>query len=238
LSEAQLERIIELLPQLGPLELSRIIGAFEYASSEELGLKLVTALKKSTGLKGLRADTLKPRLAKFPESVQKKGEELLRILNIDVAQQKARLEDLQSALAGGDHRRGQNVFNSTRAACATCHTIGYLGGNLGPDLTRIGSVRTERDLLEAIIFPSASFARAYEPMIIATRDGEEHSGIIKRETTDSVVLLTGPGAEQQVSRTEIESMRPGILSVMPEGLEEQLTRQELADLMAFLKSLK
>ncbi|MCI0365274.1 MAG: c-type cytochrome, partial [Phycisphaerales bacterium] len=163
---------------------------------------------------------------------------LLRVLNIDLTQQKARLDDLQGALGSGDYRRGQSVFNGTRAACATCHTIGYLGGTLGPDLTRIGSVRTDRDLLESIIFPSASFARAYEPMIVATRDGDEYSGILKRETAESVLLLTGPGAEQHIARSDIETMRPGALSVMPEGLEEQLTRQELADLLAFLKSLK
>jgi len=186
----------------------------------------------------MRADTVKTHLAKFPAPVQKEGEQLMRVLNVNLGQQKTRLDALQSALIGGDHRRGQTIFNGTRAACATCHTIGYIGGQIGPDLTRIGSVRTERDLLESIIYPSASFARAYEPVIVETRDGEEHSGIVKRETPDSVQLLTGPGVEQRFGRAEIATMRPGALSVMPEGLDEQLTRQELADLMAFLKSLK
>src|SRR5688572_22075946 len=162
----------------------------------------------------------------------------MRVLNVNLTQQQTRLEQLQSALIGGDRRRGQAIFNSTRAACATCHTIGYLGGQLGPDLTRIGSVRTERDLLEAIIYPSASFARAYEPTIIETREGEEHSGIVKRETAESVLLVTGPNLEQNISRSDIETIRPGNVSIMPEGLDEQLTRQELADLLAFLKSLK
>ncbi|MCI0746277.1 MAG: HEAT repeat domain-containing protein [Verrucomicrobia subdivision 3 bacterium] len=238
LSEEQLDKLIDTFPTVGPLELSRLIGAFENATDEALGLKLVAALKTSPGLKGLRADTLKPRLAKFPESVQREGEVLLRLLNVDLAQQKARLDELQSSLTGGDHRRGQLIFNGTRAACATCHAIGYLGGQLGPDLTRIGSVRTERDLLESLIYPSASFARAYEPMIVETRDGDEHSGIIKRETAETIQLITGPGAEQTVARSDVAAMRPGTLSVMPEGLEQQLTRQELADLVAFLKSLK
>jgi putative membrane-bound dehydrogenase-like protein len=238
LSEKQMEYVIEVLPKLGPMELSRVSAAFDNATDEAIGLKFVGALKRSSGLKGMRADTVKTRLAKFPAPVQKEGEQLMRVLNVDLGQQKARLDALQSALIGGDHRRGQTIFNGTRAACATCHTIGYLGGQLGPDLTRIGSVRTERDLLEAIIYPSASFARAYEPVIVETRDGEEHSGIVKRETPDSVQLLTGPGVEQRFSRSEIAAMRPGALSVMPEGLDEQLTCQELADLMAFLKSLK
>jgi putative membrane-bound dehydrogenase-like protein len=238
LSPLQQERLVEVLPRLGPMELARVTGAFESVADEGLGLKLIEALKKSPGLKGLRADTLKARLAKFPAPVQKQSEQLMRVLNVNLTQQQTRLEQLQSALIGGDRRRGQAIFNSTRAACATCHTIGYLGGQLGPDLTRIGSVRTERDLLEAIIYPSASFARAYEPTIIETRQGEEHSGIVKRETAESVLLVTGPNLEQNIPRSDIETIRPGSVSIMPEGLDEQLTRQELADLLAFLKSLK
>lgn len=238
LSPSQLEKLVEALPNLGPMELLRVSAAFDNASDEALGFKFLQALKKSSGLRGLRADTIKTRLAKFPAPVQLEGEQLMRLLNVDVTQQKSRLDELQSTLRGGDHRRGQTIFNSTRAACATCHTIGYLGGQAGPDLTRIGSVRTERDLLEAIVYPSASFARAYEPMLIETRDGEVHSGVVKRETPDSVDLLTGPGAEQRFARSEIATMHPGTLSLMPEGLDQQLTRQELADLLAFLKSLK
>ena len=75
-------------------------------------------------------------------------------------------------------------------------------------------------------------------MIVETRDGEEHSGIVKRETPESVLLVTGPGVEQNFARSDIDIIRPGAVSIMPEGLDEQLTRQELADLMAFLKSLK
>lgn len=238
LSPSQLEELVQALPTLGPMELSRVTAAFENASDEGLGLKFINALKKSSALKSLRADTVKARLAKFPPSVQKESEQIMQVLNVNLAQQKTRLEQFQEALVGGDRRRGQAIFNGTRAACATCHTIGYLGGQIGPDLTRIGAVRTERDLIESIIFPNASFARAYEPMIVETKDGEQHSGIVKRETPESVLLLTGPGVEQNFVRSEIESVRPGQVSLMPEGLEEQLTRQELADLLAFLKSLK
>jgi putative heme-binding domain-containing protein len=65
-------------------------------------------------------------------------------------------------LPNGDVRRGHEVFNRPKLACTACHAIGYLGGKVGPDLTRIGAVRAKRDLLEAIAFPSASFVRAPE----------------------------------------------------------------------------
>jgi putative heme-binding domain-containing protein len=99
-------------------------------------------------------------------------------------------------------------------------------------------VRTERDLLEGIIYPSASFVRSYEPIIVATRDGEEHSGVLRKDAADEVILATGPGAQVRIARADITDTRPGKISVMPQGLDTQLTIQELADLLAFLKATR
>jgi len=112
-------------------------------------------------------------------------------------------------LKGGDVRRGQTVFNSAKAACASCHAIGYLGGNIGPDLTSIGQVRTERDLLESILYPSASFVRSYEPVIVATKSGDEYSGVLRKDATDEIILATGVNAETRIARTDIAELRRG-----------------------------
>ena len=150
----------------------------------------------------------------------------------------ARLEELLSSLEGGDVRRGQAVFNSQKAACSSCHAIGYLGGKVGPDLTKIGQIRAARDLLEAIIYPSASFVRSYEPLMVITKSGERQSGVVREDGPDEVVLATSATEEARIPRSEIAEMRPGTVSVMPSGLDEQLTRQELADLLAFLKATR
>ena len=97
---------------------------------------------------------------------------LLKKLAIDVEAQAKRLAELENDLNGGDVGRGHLIFNG-KAVCITCHKMGYRGGKMGPDLTRIGRVRTERDLLEAIAFPSASFVRGYEPMLLKTKSGEQ-----------------------------------------------------------------
>jgi len=131
-------------------------------------LKLIAALKDSSALSGLRIDSIKSAITKFPPSVQERAGELYLLINVDSTKQKERLETLLASLKDGDVRRGQVVFNSTKAACAACHPFGYLGGNVGPDLTKIGGIRQERDLLEAIIFPSASFVRSFEPVVVAT----------------------------------------------------------------------
>jgi putative heme-binding domain-containing protein len=187
----------------------------------------------------LRGEVLRPRLTNFPAVVQQKGEELLASLNQDDAKQKAHLESLLAEVHGkGDVRRGQAIFNSAKTACLTCHALGYQGGKVGPDLTRISEVRSERDLLEAIVYPSASFVRSYEPVVVATKDGEMQSGVLRKDEPDEVLLATGPTTEVRIARSDITEMRPGTVSVMPQGLDEQLSHQELADLLAFLKNTR
>jgi putative membrane-bound dehydrogenase-like protein len=235
LSREQQLSLAAAMQAVSPLEAPKLLPAFERNTGEELGLKLVTALRDSPGLRGLRADLLKPLLAKYPRSVQEAGQPLLDSLNADAAQQAAQLDALLGQLPPGDLRRGQAVFVSARAACTTCHAQGHLGGRLGPDLTNIGKVRTERDLLEAIIFPSASFVRSYESFTVVTKTGEDFTGILRKDAPDEVVLATGPQQEQRIARADIADIRPSAVSIMPGGLDAVLTKQELADLVVFLK---
>jgi putative heme-binding domain-containing protein len=113
-----------------------------------------------------------------------------------------------------------------------------LGGKVGPNLSNIGSVRTERDLLEAIVYPSASFVRSYETAAVITKAGDDFIGVLRKDGDDEIILATGPNSEVRVARADIAEIRPGKVSVMPGGLDQQLSRQELADLVAFLKAVK
>jgi putative membrane-bound dehydrogenase-like protein len=238
LSAEQLNTLAEMLRTTGPIELPKLLPAFSKCTDEALGLKLLAALKESKGASVLRPDMLKPVLTNFTASVQQQADELLASLNTDAAKQRAHLETVMSELKGGDVRRGQAIFNGPKAACASCHAIGYLGGNIGPDLTSIGQVRTERDLLEAILYPSVSFVRSYEPVIVVTKSGDDYSGVLRKDATEEIVIATGINTEIHIARADIVEMRPGTVSVMPQGLDEQLSRQELADLLAFLKNTK
>jgi putative membrane-bound dehydrogenase-like protein len=238
LEQEQLIALTDTVKETGPLEMTRLLAAFERSQSQDVGLKLVTALKESKGQSSLRPDIVKTVFAKYPPAVREQADELATALNADAAKQAAHLNELLPQLKDGDIRRGQLVFNSQKAACASCHMVGYLGGKVGPDLTTIGQVRTERDLLESIVYPSASFVRSFEPYIITTKSDETFSGVLKKDAPDEVVVVTGPGAETRIARSDITDMRPGTVSVMPAGLEQQLSTQELADLLAFLKSTK
>jgi putative membrane-bound dehydrogenase-like protein len=238
LNDEQRGALAEDLRHAGALELNRLLSAFDGNTNETVGLKLVSALKDSPALSRLRLDNIQPRLEKYPPSVRQAAAELLSRLGEEPSRQNERLQQLQAELTGGDRNRGQRIFASAKASCFTCHQVGYVGGKVGPDLSRIGSIRTERDLLEAIVYPSASFVRSYEPMVIMSKDGEEYSGVLRSESADGLLLVSGVGAEKRFSREEIGEMRPGTVSVMPEGLEQQLSKQELADLVVYLKSLK
>ncbi|HTL54753.1 MAG TPA: PVC-type heme-binding CxxCH protein [Candidatus Limnocylindrales bacterium] len=238
LTDEQLISLCDALKAAGPLEMTRLLGAFETSTNEKVGMKLLGALKESKGLSSLRPDLLQTLLAKYPDSVQQQGKELLALLQVDSEKQRAHLEELLGSLQKGDIRRGQAIFNSEKAACSSCHAMGYLGGHVGPDLTSIGQVRTERDLLESIVYPSASFVRSYEPYIVRTKSDEDYNGVLRKDAPDEVVLATGPTTEARIARSDIADMRPSTVSVMPAGMEQQLSKQELADLVAFLKATK
>jgi putative membrane-bound dehydrogenase-like protein len=234
----QLLALAASIEHAGPLELSRLLPAFDHTADERVGLRMIAALESSKSRSALRAEILRPRLAKYPPSVQKRGEALLASLGTDATKQSQRLEEMLASLNGGDVRRGQEVFNSPAAACYSCHAIGYMGGRIGPDLTRIGQVRSERDLLEAILFPDASFARGYEPVSVTTTSGDVHGGVLRSDLRDEVVLGTAAGEEIRIARQRIKDMQPGTTSLMPPGLDAQLTRHQLADLLAFLKATR
>ena len=238
LDRHQLLALARSLETAGPLELPRLLPAFDNAADEDVGHAMVTALTRSTAKSTLRAEILRPRLAKYPESVQRAGEGLLASIHVDAASQAARLEEILKAVQNGDVARGQTVFNGPKAACLSCHAIGYIGGRLGPDLTRVGQVRSDRDLLEAVVFPNVSFARGFEPVVVRTRSGELHGGVLRSDAPDEVVLAAATGPDARIPRKDIVDIEPGSVSLMPPGYAELLTRQELADLLAFLRAAR
>ena len=230
--------LISRIRDCGPLEVNRLFRIFEKETDEKLCALLLDSLSASAGRDGLRQENLDQWLKKKTPGIQKKGAALLGELQGNTLQQKEHLATLKGSLPAGDIRRGQAVFNNPKTACSSCHAIGYLGGRIGPDLTRIGQVRSELDLLEALVYPSLSIVRSYEPVEVITRAGKVHSGILQEEEGGILTVITGPTTRARISKAELAELRPGKTSIMPAGLDKQLSRQELADLLAFLKATK
>jgi putative heme-binding domain-containing protein len=188
-------------------------------------------------LEGLTAEALQRCLSPYPAAVRQRAEPLFRRLEAQRKDQSARLASIEPHLSEGDAPSGRDVFFGPKAACSTCHTVRAEGGHVGPDLSRIGAVRNGRDLLEAILFPSASFARGYEPFTVSTVDGRVYTGVMARESADAIVLTVSARIEVVLPRAEIDAIQPARVSVMPQGLDANLSRKELTDLVAFLRSL-
>jgi putative membrane-bound dehydrogenase-like protein len=162
--------------------------------------------------------------------------DLLRDNEEGIRDRQARMADYEPLLKGGDAGRGRAVFFGKTVACATCHRVGADGGRVGPDLTRIGAIRSGHDLLESILWPSSTFAQGYEPYTVATSDARVLDGVIARQDADVLILRNSTGAETRLRRDEIEVLRRSETSLMPDGLARSLTRDELQDLLAFLRS--
>ena len=111
------------------------------------------------------------------------------------------------------------------------------GGGVGPDLTAVGGRFGVRDLLEAIVEPSKVISDQYAAITIATKDGQVVTGRIGNMHGDNLSVIEDmfdPGRATNVRRADIDEMKPSDVSLMPKGLLNSLTEEEIQDLMAYL----
>ena len=139
---------------------------------------------------------------------------------------------------GGDIKRGRDIFhNKTAVSCIRCHKIGWDGGNVGPELTNLGSSHDRRYIIQAIANPNAVIAKGYDQQKVLTDEGDVHIGILKETTDDQIILLDSDGKEIFIDKDTVEATKPGLLS-MPANLHDLLTPTELRDLVEFLSNQK
>jgi putative membrane-bound dehydrogenase-like protein len=130
-----------------------------------------------------------------------------------------------------DERRGAAVFARN---CQTCHERQGQGHRVGPDLSGIAG-RAPEALLTDVLDPNREVAADYVAVTLATRHGQVVSGLLVEETASTLKLRRAQGIEESVLRSEIDELRSTGQSLMPEGLEQSISLQEMADLVAFLR---
>ena len=238
LSDGQLVRLAEVVEKTDAMALPILIRAYAHSSNEAPGLALASALEKSSATQGLSPDELARLFKNFPASVNAAAKPLLTKLGADLEKQQQHLQELLPLTENGDMRRGKEIFFGKKVACFSCHRISGQGGVVGPNLSEIGKVRAGRDLLESVLYPSASIVQGYRPYNVETDDGEMYSGLISRQTPEAVWLRGADLAEKKLETKHVKSMRESALSIMPQGLGDALTKTELSDLLAYLQSLK
>ena len=144
--------------------------------------------------------------------------------------------ELDRVATARNFARGRQAF--VDAQCLSCHRFGSDGGSLGPELTAAGSRYDLRSLLESLLEPSKVINEQYRNTAIVLKNGDEVTGRVVSERADFVMLETDAlsGARQSVARAEISEIRPSNVSSMPSGLANNLTREEILDLLAYVQS--
>ena len=118
--------------------------------------------------------------------------------------------------------------------CAACHKLFHKGGNVGPDLTpyQRGNLET---LLTSVIAPSAEIREGFEYMTLVTTDGRILTGFVTDQDTQIITLRVKAGEDIRVERKDVESLAPVGRSLMPDGLLQGMSDQQVRDFFAYLR---
>ncbi|MFK8111184.1 MAG: PVC-type heme-binding CxxCH protein [Rubripirellula sp.] len=236
LTSEQLIKIAPLIESASPAELRDLMKGFSRSVKTPVAAAFLDSIEQSKSWKSLAEHELSDVIKRFPKDTLGRCNQLLDVLKAVYQQKRLRLERLRAQLSTGDSERGKAVFHGQKAKCNSCHRIGPEGKAVGPDLTTIGSNRTANDLLESIVFPSASIVRDYESRKVLTVDGRALTGLVVKETATEVHLQQANGDLVTLKHSDIEQIEPSSVSIMPAGLEEALSEQELIDVVRYLQS--
>lgn len=145
----------------------------------------------------------------------------------------------QAMKLDGDAARGSKLFaDEQRVACSKCHSVDGKGTKAGPDLSAVGDRFARRELIDAVLMPSATIAVGYGTTAVETRSDEEFQGVLKQVTKAGIELMCADGQRVRIATGDIKQQRGSVLSLMPEGLQAGLSVQEFTDLIEYLVSLK
>ena len=162
----------------------------------------------------------------------------LRVLDRDIWQVLAYLDTLKAAPstpASGDAQNGERIF---RANCSSCHMVNGRGGQLGPDLSRVGSGRSRPVLLNKVRGTSDNVRPGYEAVTVVTRDGQRIRGVKKNEDEFSIQIVDMRERLQGYLKANLTEILTEPRTVMPAYSAEQLNDRALDDLLQYLTTLR
>jgi putative heme-binding domain-containing protein len=134
----------------------------------------------------------------------------------------------------GSAEHGGGVFK--KAKCVTCHRFGSDGSDIGPELTTVSRRRMQKEILQAIVYPSHALPDKYLGETVVTREGREYSGVVTTGEPGQVVVDVRDGETVVIDADDVAKIRGEKSSPMPENLLDELTLKEIADLFAYLRS--
>ena len=147
------------------------------------------------------------------------------------------MESFNQTLYGGDVNKGRRFFNqNSTGQCVRCHSVGELGGSVGPALDNIGNVLTRKQILEALIEPSARLAPGFGTVSVSLKNGKSITGVLIEETEDQLILKTSEEDAMKISISEIDN-RQNIPSGMP-PMGTVVSKRDIRDVIEYMASLK
>ena len=132
----------------------------------------------------------------------------------------------------GDGDRGRVVFKNN---CAACHQVGDLGVAVGPSIADFLPNKEADQLVEAVLNPNRAIDSNYVSYTVVTLDGKTHTGILSTETTSSITLKQAEGKSTMILRQNVDQIHSNGVSLMPVGLERNVSIEQMADLIVFLR---
>ena len=138
----------------------------------------------------------------------------------------------------GDAERGRKLFNDARLICANCHTVDGSAGKAGPDLASAGDAYGRRDLIDSILYPSATISPGYGTIFVETKSGPVFQGTLKQKTEAELKLMGVDGKLVSIPSADIKTQTGLPLSLMPESLHTNISPGELTDVVEYLTTLK
>jgi putative membrane-bound dehydrogenase-like protein len=195
---------------------------------------LLSAVEAGTVKRGDIERATKQLLLKHPTaSLRQRAKKLL---GGDVSTNRAKVvADYQDVLKlTGNSSRGQQIF---KKKCSVCHRVGDVGHQVAPNLASVQN-KSIADLLVAVLDPNREAQPNFNVYTVITLQGRVHNGIIATETASSLTLRRAESKEDVILRTNIDELLSTGVSLMPEGLEKELSKQDLADVLNFVKTIK
>lgn len=139
---------------------------------------------------------------------------------------------------GGSAANGEKLFKG-KGGCIDCHSIFFVGGVVGPDLTKVAERMGQGEIYESVAEPSKKINRDFRAKVITTKDGKKIEGLFRNETAETVQILDKTGSLWTTYfKKDVQSVENKKESLMPEGLLGKLNEAEAKDLFAFLYELK
>lgn len=148
------------------------------------------------------------------------------------------LYGFRETLYGGDAARGKEIFmERAEAACFRCHKINGEGGDVGPDLGKIGAQKDRAYILESIIHPNSVIAPGFENVVLTLKNGTTVMGILKQESDAELLVNSPEDGPTKIKKSDIEKREKGMSAMLPE-LGTILSKQDLRDIIEYLSNLK